>query len=403
MRKEYKLKLSIIRGKKHIGGNIIKVEQNGNAILLDCGAMLPEPNAPTADDFNIDSVGGNVKAVFLTHHHGDHSGLIGKLPPEVKLFATKPTLDFMQAVDNYLDKPFRIGERETITLEPGKTAELCGFAVTPIAAQHSAEGAAMLVVEAGGKRLVYTGDYKTAPDYDFGNIDLLITEGTMLTRSGQKYADEAAVEAELRSLMASTKGRVFVLCSSGNVQRICSVMAAKGNRLVLQDVFLKYILETMGHEELAALYGFVLMGSCKGGDNYKRIIADYKAKNQLSATNSISAPIFKNAVVFVRASMAEMLKNLIDDGMDVSNDVLVYSQWKGYEAEDNTKALLNLFKKEQIVYLHTSGHGDKEHIAELIGAVNPKAVACVHSENAKAIAGIAPDSIKIIEEESFTL
>ncbi|MEG0766882.1 MAG: hypothetical protein RR482_04125 [Clostridia bacterium] len=36
------MQIDILRGREHIGGNIIKVTEGETRILLDCGAMLPE-------------------------------------------------------------------------------------------------------------------------------------------------------------------------------------------------------------------------------------------------------------------------------------------------------------------------------------------------------------------------
>ena len=79
------MQFEILRGKEQIGGNIIKVTEGETSILLDCGALLPEIGQPKREDnYDMDRI-GHVDAVFLSRHHGDHGGLIDRMPGTVTL------------------------------------------------------------------------------------------------------------------------------------------------------------------------------------------------------------------------------------------------------------------------------------------------------------------------------
>ena len=400
------MQIDILRGKEHIGGNIIKVTEGDTSVLLDCGSLLPEVGQTAIkDDFDVARI-GRVDAVFLSHHHGDHSGLLDKLPPEVSLYAAAETIVFMNQLDCYLGRPPRTAGRSVLCLSDNQPVKVGSLRVTPVAVEHSAEGAAMFIVQGGGKAVLYTGDFKSVPDVSIEGIDLMITEGTMLTRGAQEYPDEAAVERALKEVMLTTKGRVFVLQSSANLPRVRAVVNARNavpDRPLMQDVFMKYALEETGHKELAVRYAFVWTPFSEAGMRpYDRIARRYCAANAAESYKRIAS--FDKAVVFLRSSMLDMLTRLIHNGMDISKDALVYSTWRGYEKEPQMAALLELFAQHGIKpqYIHTSGHADKAHILELIRKVAPAKISCIHSESAELIAELT-DEIPVESGDRITV
>jgi len=404
------MKVELLRGKEHIGGNIIKVTEGETSILLDCGAMLPAIGEPAAeDDFDMHRI-GKVDALFLSHHHGDHCGLMEKLPPEVALYATVETITFMNKLDLYLNKPLRTAGRKVQGLFDSETVTVGSLKVTLYITEHSAEGAAMFRVEGGGKSLLYTGDFKHSLWFSKG-ADLLITEGTLLTRDVQDYADEEEVEIAFRRVLRETCGRVFVLASSANLPRIQSVVAASNHvcleqirhpyisyscssafRPIMQDVFLKYILENTGHSELAAPYAFIWHPFSDNRERaYDRIAREYCDRDAAASCRRIMS--LDRAVVFIRPGMVNMLEKLVEAGMELKEDALIFSMWRGYEKDQTVARLLELFARNGVhpQYIHTSGHADCEQIKELINQVKPRRIACVHSEASDRIAQIAGD------------
>lgn len=101
------------------------ITNSGSQFLIDCGMFQGHPDLERINynDFNFNPK--NIQAVFLTHSHLDHSGLLPKLYRQGfrgKIFTTKPTRDickllFEDAANLILDKYFKTGERPIYELE----------------------------------------------------------------------------------------------------------------------------------------------------------------------------------------------------------------------------------------------------------------------------------------------
>ena len=101
---------------------------------------------------------------------------------------------------------------------------------TPLASDHSASDSLMYLVEGLGKRILITGDYRLHGFYaeklkntlvNLGHVDLLITEGTNLSRSSSYYRDEQWCVDQFKRIIHDYK-YVFLLTSSSNIDRIAA-------------------------------------------------------------------------------------------------------------------------------------------------------------------------------------
>ena len=116
--------------------------------------------------------------------------------------------------------------------------EIGPFRVTPYLVDHSAFDAYSLLVEADGKRVFYSGDFRghgrkrklfeamvARPPKD---IDVLLMEGTTIGRSGtdEGFATEDDLEQEFVQAFRATKGLHFVWTSSQNIDRLVTIFRA---------------------------------------------------------------------------------------------------------------------------------------------------------------------------------
>lgn len=187
-------------GAREVGRIGIAVKSEKTQVLLDYGVMLDhEPGFP------MHVPPKEVDALILTHSHLDHSGAIpifyieGQRP----LYTNKLNLeltqlliqDFIHLSSYYL--PFEYLELKTMMrsnkhLDFGVEEKLGDMSFQLLNAGHT-PGSAQALVEAEGKRLLYTGDFNIADSkllvgasMNYGDLDAVIMEST--------YADEDHTE-----------------------------------------------------------------------------------------------------------------------------------------------------------------------------------------------------------------
>jgi putative mRNA 3-end processing factor len=235
------LQVKFLGGAREVGRIGIAVKSEKTQVLLDYGVMLDhEPGFP------MHVPPKEVDALILTHSHLDHSGAVpiyyvqGNRP----LYTNKLNLeltqlliqDFIHLSGYYL--PFEYLELKTMMrsnkhLDFGVEQALGDMRFQLLNAGHT-PGSAQVLIEAEGKRLLYTGDFNIGEtkllegaSMDYGDLDAVIMEST--------YADEdhtERLELEKRFVESTTEivekgGTVLVPAFGvGRSQEIACVLAA---------------------------------------------------------------------------------------------------------------------------------------------------------------------------------
>ncbi len=389
------MKIHIHRGQDQIGGNIIEVATDKTKILLDVGLELDNDKNQFLPPIQglFDSAGYD--AVFISHYHGDHLGLAYKIHKDIPLYVGEASYKIIKASDNYKNI-------ETIRpkgfLVHKQSIAVGDITVTPYLCDHSAFDSYMLLCEADGEKILYTGDFRSNGRKPFQwileelpkNIDVLICEGTTLSREGYVAQTEQSLEESAVELFRRKKGPVFVLQSSMNIDRIVTMYrsAKRSGRIFLEELYMAEITSAIG-------------GSIPNPDfnDVFTFITNPERYEMLSKYNHKVGKAFiskSHFVMCVRSSMLSYLK-LLSKEMSFEDGALVYSFWSGYKDTDDMKVFLKECKELglEIVTLHTSGHADKEAIKQLVNKVNPKKLVPVHTENAQEFKSLVNKNILI--------
>ena len=206
------MELRVLGGAREVGRSAFLLKTRRTSILMDYGALTRQEPA-----FPMHVSPRDVDAIFLTHAHLDHSGgipifYISKGP---ELYATPLTLDttellikdFIHLSGFYL--PFDYIDLESMMrratrIENGDEVEVGDVTVKFIDAGHI-PGSSMFLVEANGKRILYTGDVNSTDTAllkgarpKIGELDLLITESTYAL---EDHPDRKKTEKELVSFL----------------------------------------------------------------------------------------------------------------------------------------------------------------------------------------------------------
>ena len=197
------MQIGFLGGAREVGRIGITVKSAKTQVVLDYGVMLDnEPGFP------MHVPPKDVDALILTHSHLDHSGAIPifYINDKKPLYTNKLNLeltqllvqDFIHLSSYYL--PFEYLELKTMMrsnrhLDFGVEETLGDMKFKLVNAGHT-PGSASVLIEADGKRVLYTGDFNTEESkllsgatMDYGDLDAVIMEST--------YADSDHTERPL--------------------------------------------------------------------------------------------------------------------------------------------------------------------------------------------------------------
>lgn len=381
-----------------IGGQITRISTARASIIIDLGHNLPnhaEDEDAYDDDCAIAGITEGCSAILYTHYHGDHIGLFHHVPDHIPQYIGEVAkevvgrkykqLCFLPApsLQQKYARALTVAS-EMHTFHENQTLRFGDILVTPYFVSHSAFDAYMFLIEAEGKRILHTGDFRghgylgkgllpTIQKY-IGQVDVLIIEGTMLARKDETILTERALSQKAAELMKEHK-YVFVHCSSTDMERLASFKNATRSmfpkRPVLADEYQKDILalfsETAGKKSACFDFGKIYT---------------YSEKN-LKLRAWMQEEGF---TMFVRANAS--FNNLLDLILPTlppeEKPLLIYSMWEGYINRNDTRNedYINLQNRfAEVTQLHTSGHattGTLRHVCEL---TNPRlAILPIHRD-----------------------
>jgi len=129
--------------------------------------------------------------------------------------------------------------------------------ITPYLCDHSAFDSHMFLLECEGKKILYTGDFRSNGRKFFQSllnklpkVDALITEGTNLSNNkiGKINLTEKELEKRGIELLEGNDRPVFVLMAGTNIDRIVTLykIANATKRLFLIDTYVGVITDTIG-------------------------------------------------------------------------------------------------------------------------------------------------------------
>ena len=97
---ENNIQFILHRGSHQIGGNCVELATRNARILIDCGLPLDydEQDPVTQKEIreNARKWLQNRDAIFLSHYHADHYGLLDEAPQSTKVYTTKETAEQMK-------------------------------------------------------------------------------------------------------------------------------------------------------------------------------------------------------------------------------------------------------------------------------------------------------------------
>ncbi len=376
------MNIIIHRGTHQIGGSAIEISTESTRIILDFGNELTLDEMYTPNKLDIDGVTKgipNCDGIVISHYHMDHLGQLTSALSEIPIYMGELSKEIALIGAEHQDRDLYLRLLGANTFRGGEAFSIGDIHIRPLVIDHSAADSYMFVIEAEGKRVLYTGDFrmhglrhhvleKLVKTY-IGEIDVLITEGTSLSRATEDCISELAVLDDISSYIQDGK-YVFVMCSSTNIDRIMGIWQnMPSDKVLICDAYQKRILDTV----INNVY-------------YESSL--YRRHDRPLVLNKGPYPKYYMDHGFV--SLVRGTENFISQIKALPKDDvrIIYSMWTGY-IEENL-ALKALLETYPTYICHASGHVSKDDLIKFIELVNPDAIIPVHTDNPERLEELAP-------------
>lgn len=380
------MEINIIRGQNQIGGSIIEISSKSTKIILDIGSNLEDKEIVVPEIDGLFKGKAKYDGVLISHYHSDHVGLATRILPEIQIYMGEKSYEIHKVSNEYMRKEYL---KEPKIFKAEEEFHIGDIKITPYLCDHSAFDSYMFLLDCEGKKILYTGDFRSNGRKSFEpllrklpKVDVLITEGTNLSNNkiGKINLTEKGLEKKGIEILEGNDRPVFVLMAATNIDRIVTFykIANATKRLFILDTYAGLITDTVGGN-IPNPRTFSNVRMFLTNQNKYKILENYP-KNKIGRKGIVNS----NFMMCIRSSMKQYLEKY-PEGFSFEGCTLFYSMWEGYKKEKNTKEFLEFMEEKgvKIISLHTSGHADEKDFDKLIKKVEPKIIIPVHTENSE--------------------
>ncbi|MGH6789469.1 MAG: MBL fold metallo-hydrolase [Pseudolabrys sp.] len=408
--------VTVHRSTQEIGGNCVEIATNGNRLILDVGRPLDASNDAVGLLPKTLELAGNVEGILISHPHLDHYGLLAETPAEWPVYCGAATEKLIRMTSGIFGKPIA---HEFHSWRNEHRFSLGPFAITPYLTDHSAFDAYMLLIEVGGKRIFYSGDFRThgrkgvlvdrvmaAPPR---NIDVLLMEGTNLG-SDKPTMSESDLEESFITLFKQTRGRVFVAWSAQNIDRTVTLYRAclQAGRTLVVDLYTAEVLDMLCEHgklpqagwpnlKVVVTSAFARMYRKTGREDF----VERMAKHGIAARRLAEAPA--QWVSMIRNSL---LRDYETQGViPTTDDAWSWSMWNGYLKNDDGRRTQTWFESggALAVHIHTSGHASPADLKTFANRMQAKCLVPIHGVAWDYAAGDFPAVRRLADGEALVI
>ncbi|GAB2269701.1 hypothetical protein Dimus_004623 [Dionaea muscipula] len=382
-----------IGGLGEIGMNCMLVGNYDHYILIDAGIMFPD-----CDELGIQKIipdttfikrwSHKIEAVVITHGHEDHIGalpwVIPALDSRTPIFASSFTMELikkrLKEFGMFIPSRLKVFKtRKKFTAGP--------FEIEPIRVTHSIPDCCGLVMRCSDGTILHTGDWKIdetpldGETFDRVALEELSKEGVTLMMSDStnilspgRTVSESVVADSLLKHVSEIRGRVITTQFASNIHRLGSVKAAAdatGRKLVFAGWALKTYLDAAWKDGKARIDPSTLV--------HIEDIDAYAPKDLLIVTTGSQAEQ-RSALNLASYGLSHSLKLNKEDVVLYSAKVIPGHETRVMKMLNRISEIGSTVVIGKNEMLHTSGHGHREELAEILKIVKPQHFLPIHGE-----------------------
>ena len=408
--------LIIHRGTNEIGGSCVELSTGKSRILIDFGMPLVNDKKESFDskiltNKSLDDLKklkilpdikglyrGEEKAIdgiLISHSHMDHYGFLKYVHPDIPIYMSEGA-KMLTEISNIFT-PHKIGNINATVINKHKKLSIGDFSISPYLVDHSAFDARAFLIEANGKKLFYSGDFRghgrksvlfkrmiSNPPED---IDALLMEGSMIGRGNQAYKDENVVQSRIEKILKSSNNITFLFTSSQNIDRLVSAYKAciKTGHIFVIDIYTAYILDKLRKVSKGIPQFNWRNIKVKFLKNQADTLAKKVSTKLLYHYNRQKIDIFeinrKKNKILMLARDNSIFPKIIKGIDNPRGATVIYSMWGGYLNDRFRDFCAN--KGLTIEQVHTSGHATVEDLEAFAKAISPKTLIPIHTFEGK--------------------
>lgn len=386
-------KIWCLGGIDEIGKNMYCVKQSNETFIVDCGIKFADEDLPGVGGLicpydSLIARQDTIKGLIITHGHEDHIGGIPYLLMSIKkrfpIYGARLTIELIK---KRLHEFKEIPTPEFIVIDDNTIITTEEFKIEFFRVCHSIPDAFGIYMETKNARIIESGDFKfdfstngdefnilKAAEFGKRDVDVLLCESTNAETHGFAASEKEVID-ELKSIILTSPGRVFVSTFASNLQRIEEIIELgikAGRKICLfgrsmnSNVAISMNIGLLNVSESE----FIEPSDIKNfPDEQVLILCTGSQGEEMAALNQMA--IGRNIhITFKPTDTVILSSNPIPGNFESVEQLVNRLYMKGVRVKTNSKESK----------LHSSGHATQMEQQLLFKLINPQYIIPIHGE-----------------------
>jgi len=401
------LRIIPLGGLEEVGANMMAIEFGDDIIIVDMGFAFPDETTPGVDYIIPDTQyleerKKNIRGVFITHGHLDHTGAIPYILPKLgdpPIYTLALTAGFIK---KRLEEFNMVNRTKINVITKNDVIPLGNFTVRFFGVNHNIPDAVGLSILTPVGQIIHTGDWKLdhtpvgeqpaeltkLAHFGAEGVVALMSDSTNATKAGYTPS-EREIGVQIDRVFGDAKGRIIFASFASLLSRMQQVfdLAAKYNRKVIVtgrsmvnnlDIalslgYLKVQPKILIKSEQAAKYPdnqiLILTTGAQGEESAGLARMARGEHRSIKIKRGDTAIVSASPIPGNERSIVSVLDNLTREGANVIYNKILDIHTSGHAQQEELKLMLSLVKPKYLVPIHGEHHMLAAHskLAQSIG------------------------------------